>query len=159
MVKNCVQLKCVCWQFLFSYERTNFWFRTLSFFFRCRKIFSDEKGKLEEAELSNALTEITAEHNSVIQTNTTESKAWWAGKNPGGIQNIFFGSIKRETLQEFWFPVPLTTYLKQHTFRLIRVHFDCASFLVSVMRCLLLHPRSLSLGHKRFILFFYCYFI
>ncbi len=46
-----------------------------------------------------------------------------------------------------------------HTFRLIRVHFDCASFLVSVMRCLLLHPRSLSLGHKRFILFFYCYFI
>lgn len=45
------------------------------FLFRCRKIFSDEKGKLEEAELSNALTEITAEHNSVIQTNTTESKA------------------------------------------------------------------------------------
>ncbi|KAM8768181.1 neural cell adhesion molecule 1b isoform 2-T2 [Acanthopagrus schlegelii] len=39
------------------------------------KIFSDEKGKLEQAELSNALTEITAEHNSVIQTNTTESKA------------------------------------------------------------------------------------
>ncbi|XP_010734990.2 neural cell adhesion molecule 1b isoform X4 [Larimichthys crocea] len=39
------------------------------------KIFSDEKGKLEEAELSNALTEIAAEHNSVIQTNTTESKA------------------------------------------------------------------------------------
>ncbi|XP_076592120.1 neural cell adhesion molecule 1b isoform X5 [Chaetodon auriga] len=39
------------------------------------KIFSDEKGKLDEAELSNALTEITAEHNSVIQTNTTESKA------------------------------------------------------------------------------------
>ncbi|XP_044059748.1 neural cell adhesion molecule 1b isoform X5 [Siniperca chuatsi] len=39
------------------------------------KIFSDEKGKLEEAELSNALTEITAEHNSIIQTNTTDSKA------------------------------------------------------------------------------------
>ncbi|KAM9359015.1 neural cell adhesion molecule 1b [Symphorus nematophorus] len=39
------------------------------------KIFSDEKGKLEEAELSNPLTEIAAEHNSVIQTNTTESKA------------------------------------------------------------------------------------
>ncbi|XP_059186960.1 neural cell adhesion molecule 1b isoform X4 [Centropristis striata] len=39
------------------------------------KIFSDEKGKLEEADLSNALTEIAAEHNSVIQTNTTESKA------------------------------------------------------------------------------------
>ncbi|KAG8001911.1 hypothetical protein GBF38_012177 [Nibea albiflora] len=39
------------------------------------KIFSDEKGKLEEAELSNALTEIAAEHNSVIQTNATESKA------------------------------------------------------------------------------------
>ncbi|KAI3354173.1 hypothetical protein L3Q82_018709 [Scortum barcoo] len=39
------------------------------------KIFSDDKGKLAEAELSNALTEIAAEHNSVIQTNTTESKA------------------------------------------------------------------------------------
>ncbi|XP_042342647.1 neural cell adhesion molecule 1b isoform X2 [Plectropomus leopardus] len=39
------------------------------------KIFSDEKGKLGEAELSNALTEITAEHNSVIQTKSTESKA------------------------------------------------------------------------------------
>lgn len=32
------------------------------------------------------------------------------------------------------------------------------SFLVSFMKCLL-HPRSLSLDHKRFILFFYCYFI
>lgn len=42
--------------------------------FHCRKIFSDEKGKLGEAELSNALTEIAAEHNSVIQTNTTENK-------------------------------------------------------------------------------------
>ncbi|KAM7399167.1 hypothetical protein PAMP_018454 [Pampus punctatissimus] len=39
------------------------------------KIFSDEKGKLEEAGLSNALTEIAAERNSVIQTNTNESKA------------------------------------------------------------------------------------
>ncbi|XP_037631530.1 neural cell adhesion molecule 1b isoform X6 [Sebastes umbrosus] len=39
------------------------------------KIFSDEKGRLEEADSSNALTEIAAEHNSVIQTNTTESKA------------------------------------------------------------------------------------
>ncbi|XP_045930547.1 neural cell adhesion molecule 1b isoform X3 [Micropterus dolomieu] len=39
------------------------------------KIFSDEKGKLEEAEFSNTLTAIAAEHNSVIQTNTTESKA------------------------------------------------------------------------------------
>ncbi|XP_039986518.1 neural cell adhesion molecule 1b isoform X3 [Xiphias gladius] len=39
------------------------------------QIFSDEKVKLEEAELSNALTEIAAEHNSVIQTKTTESKA------------------------------------------------------------------------------------
>ncbi|XP_031729411.1 neural cell adhesion molecule 1b isoform X3 [Anarrhichthys ocellatus] len=38
-------------------------------------IFSDDKGKLQEADLSNALTEIAAEHNSVIQTNTTESKA------------------------------------------------------------------------------------
>ncbi|XP_023257760.1 neural cell adhesion molecule 1-like isoform X6 [Seriola lalandi dorsalis] len=39
------------------------------------KIFSDEKVKLEEAELSNALTEIAAEHNSIIQTKSTESKA------------------------------------------------------------------------------------
>ncbi|KAM3615929.1 uncharacterized protein V6R79_009853 [Siganus canaliculatus] len=39
------------------------------------KIFSDEKGKVEAGDLSNALTEITAGHNSVIQTNTTESKA------------------------------------------------------------------------------------
>ncbi|KAG7243160.1 hypothetical protein INR49_016535 [Caranx melampygus] len=39
------------------------------------KIFSDEKVKLEESELSNALTEIAAEHNSVIQTKGTESKA------------------------------------------------------------------------------------
>ncbi|XP_051253383.1 neural cell adhesion molecule 1b isoform X5 [Dicentrarchus labrax] len=36
------------------------------------KIFSDEKGKLE---LSNTVTEIAAEHKSVIQTNTTQSKA------------------------------------------------------------------------------------
>ncbi|KAM9853215.1 neural cell adhesion molecule 1b [Aulostomus maculatus] len=39
------------------------------------KIFSDEKGKMAEAELSNALTEVASEHNSVIQTNTAESKA------------------------------------------------------------------------------------
>ncbi|XP_033486775.1 neural cell adhesion molecule 1b isoform X2 [Epinephelus lanceolatus] len=39
------------------------------------KIFSDEKGKLGEAELSNAMTEISAEHNSIIQTKTSESKA------------------------------------------------------------------------------------
>ncbi|XP_061829145.1 neural cell adhesion molecule 1b isoform X2 [Nerophis lumbriciformis] len=39
------------------------------------KIFSDGKGKLEE-ELSNALTEMAAEqHNSVIQTKGTQSKA------------------------------------------------------------------------------------
>ncbi|XP_077421521.1 neural cell adhesion molecule 1b isoform X3 [Vanacampus margaritifer] len=37
-------------------------------------IFSDGKGKLEE-ELSNALTETPGEHNSVIQTKTTQSKA------------------------------------------------------------------------------------
>ncbi|XP_014192180.1 neural cell adhesion molecule 1b isoform X2 [Haplochromis burtoni] len=37
------------------------------------KIFSDEKGKLEEGGLPNTL--ISAEHNSVIQTNTAESKA------------------------------------------------------------------------------------
>lgn len=42
---------------------------------RCRKIFSDEKGKLEEAELSRALTEIAAEHNSIIQTNAAANKA------------------------------------------------------------------------------------
>ncbi|XP_072248364.1 neural cell adhesion molecule 1b isoform X2 [Leuresthes tenuis] len=36
------------------------------------KSFADEKGKLEEAGLPNTL--ITAAHNSVIQTNTTESK-------------------------------------------------------------------------------------
>ncbi|XP_035009481.1 neural cell adhesion molecule 1b isoform X4 [Hippoglossus stenolepis] len=39
------------------------------------KLFSDEKVKLEEAGFSNALTEIAAEHNSVMQTKTTESKA------------------------------------------------------------------------------------
>ncbi|XP_068440826.1 neural cell adhesion molecule 1b isoform X4 [Clinocottus analis] len=38
-------------------------------------IFSDDKGKLQEADLSKALTEIAAEHNSVLQTNTSESKA------------------------------------------------------------------------------------
>nr|XP_040029268.1 neural cell adhesion molecule 1b isoform X2 [Gasterosteus aculeatus aculeatus] len=37
--------------------------------------FSDDKGKLQEADLSNAVTEISAQRNSVIQTNTTESKA------------------------------------------------------------------------------------
>ncbi|XP_017283823.1 neural cell adhesion molecule 1b isoform X4 [Kryptolebias marmoratus] len=36
------------------------------------KIFADEKGKLEEGDLPNTL--ITAAHNSVIQTNATESK-------------------------------------------------------------------------------------
>ncbi|XP_010786164.1 neural cell adhesion molecule 1 [Notothenia coriiceps] len=39
------------------------------------KMFSDQKDKVEEAEMTNALTEITAEHNSVIHTNSTESKA------------------------------------------------------------------------------------
>ncbi|XP_034557586.1 neural cell adhesion molecule 1b isoform X3 [Notolabrus celidotus] len=39
------------------------------------KSFGDEKSKLGEAELSHALTEIAAEHNSVIQTKTTEGKA------------------------------------------------------------------------------------
>uniref|UniRef100_A0A3Q3JLB7 Neural cell adhesion molecule 1b n=1 Tax=Monopterus albus TaxID=43700 RepID=A0A3Q3JLB7_MONAL len=38
-------------------------------------IFSDEKVKLEEAELSDALLEMAADHNSVIQTKITESKA------------------------------------------------------------------------------------
>lgn len=42
--------------------------------FYCRKVFSDEKGKVGEADLSNALTEITAEHNSVIQTDASENK-------------------------------------------------------------------------------------
>ncbi|XP_069569013.1 LOW QUALITY PROTEIN: neural cell adhesion molecule 1b [Brachyistius frenatus] len=37
------------------------------------KIFPDEKGKLEEAALPNTL--IAADHNSLTQTNTTESKA------------------------------------------------------------------------------------
>nr|XP_019943623.1 PREDICTED: neural cell adhesion molecule 1-like [Paralichthys olivaceus] len=39
------------------------------------KHFPDEKVKLEEAGLSNALTEIAAEHNSVMQTKTTGGKA------------------------------------------------------------------------------------
>uniref|UniRef100_H3DFI6 Neural cell adhesion molecule 1b n=1 Tax=Tetraodon nigroviridis TaxID=99883 RepID=H3DFI6_TETNG len=39
------------------------------------KIFSEEKGKLEEAELSKALTEIAAEHNSILQTNAAVNKA------------------------------------------------------------------------------------
>ncbi|CAJ1065239.1 neural cell adhesion molecule 1b isoform X3 [Xyrichtys novacula] len=39
------------------------------------KSFGDEKSKLDEADLTNALTEITAEHNSVIKTKNTESKA------------------------------------------------------------------------------------
>ncbi|XP_068172869.1 neural cell adhesion molecule 1b isoform X3 [Antennarius striatus] len=39
------------------------------------KIFSEDKGKPEEEDVSNALTEIAAEHNRIIQTNTTESKA------------------------------------------------------------------------------------
>ncbi|XP_056906202.1 neural cell adhesion molecule 1b isoform X4 [Takifugu flavidus] len=39
------------------------------------KIFSDEKGKLEEAELSKARTGIAAEHNSIIQTNPAPNKA------------------------------------------------------------------------------------
>ncbi|KAM8902448.1 neural cell adhesion molecule 1b isoform 3-T3 [Spinachia spinachia] len=37
--------------------------------------FPDDKGKLQEADSSNAVMEISAEHNSVVQTNTTESKA------------------------------------------------------------------------------------
>lgn len=44
-------------------------------FLRCRKIFSDEKGKLEEAEPSKARTGIAAEHNSIIQTNPAPNKA------------------------------------------------------------------------------------
>lgn len=44
-------------------------------FLRCRKIFSDEKGKLEEAELSKARSGIAAEHNSIIQTNPAPNKA------------------------------------------------------------------------------------
>ncbi|KAK5904867.1 hypothetical protein CesoFtcFv8_006387 [Champsocephalus esox] len=39
------------------------------------KMFSDQIDKVEEAEMTNALAEITAEHNSVIHTNSTESKA------------------------------------------------------------------------------------
>lgn len=42
---------------------------------RCRKTFSEEKGKLEEMELSKALPEIAAEHNSIIQTNAAVNKA------------------------------------------------------------------------------------
>jgi hypothetical protein len=38
-------------------------------------IISDEKGKAEEAELTNPLMDLTAEHNNVIQTNATENKA------------------------------------------------------------------------------------
>ncbi|XP_068601864.1 neural cell adhesion molecule 1b [Brachionichthys hirsutus] len=39
------------------------------------KIFSEDKGKPEEEDVSNALTEIAAEHNRIIQTNSTASKA------------------------------------------------------------------------------------
>ncbi|XP_060902658.1 neural cell adhesion molecule 1b isoform X4 [Labrus mixtus] len=39
------------------------------------KSFADEKSKLEEPELSKTLTEIPAEHNSVIQTKSSQSKA------------------------------------------------------------------------------------
>ncbi|XP_034025027.1 neural cell adhesion molecule 1b [Thalassophryne amazonica] len=38
-------------------------------------IFRDEKSKLDEAAFSNALMDITAEHNSIIQTNHSQSKA------------------------------------------------------------------------------------
>lgn len=47
----------------------------LCLFPRCRKIFSDDHVKLEEAALPNALMEIPPEHNSVIQTKIPENKA------------------------------------------------------------------------------------
>lgn len=49
--------------------------RRMFYLLRCRKIFSEEKGKLEGAELSKALTEIAADHNNIIQTNTAVNKA------------------------------------------------------------------------------------
>ena len=79
------------------------------------------------------------------------------GEPPARPKTFFAAASSEKHCRSFDFPVPLTTYLKPHTCRLVRAHFDCASFLVSFMKCLL-HPRSLSIGHKRFILFFYCYY-
>lgn len=58
--------------------------------------------------------------------------------------------------RSFWFPVPLSPLSKQHDW--LERTLTVLSFLLSFMKCLL-HPRSLSVGHKRFILFFYYYFI
>lgn len=68
----------------------------------------------------------------------------------------FCSSIKRETLQEFWFPVPLTTYLKQHFDWLQRTLCFISGFIHKMFTTT---PKEFILGHKRFILFFYCYFI
>lgn len=66
---------CLLRQVAFLPETSRFLNLHVLVLLRCRKIFSDEKGKLEEADFPNALAKIAAEHNSVKQTNTTENKA------------------------------------------------------------------------------------
>lgn len=84
------------------------------------------------------------------------------GKTPAPIQNILQPQQRRRARNTAGVLISSalnyifeTTHTR--TCRLVRAALWLRS-LVSFMKCLL-HPRSLSLDHKRFILFFYCYFI
>lgn len=121
-----------------------------SHFFHCRKIFSDDRSKLEEAELANALTEITAEHNSVIQTNTTTSKAWWTCETSVPLKTFFLQQQHKARN----FSVPLTTHFKQHFDWLQRTLCFIPGFTHELFT---VSPKEFVGDQKRFILFFYCY--
>lgn len=63
-------------------------------------------------------------------------------------------SAEGETVQELWFPVPLNTPFKQHS-----DWFQCALTTPFSWYTFTVSPKVSRLGHERFILFFYRYFI
>lgn len=129
---------------------------------RCRKIFSDDNVKLEEAELPNALTEITPEHNSVIQTKIPESKAWWVWGNPGPDRKHFAAaaaSDKHSRSFDFQCPYP-HIHTNTPVDWLERTSAVRASLVYSWnVYCARGIYLGVYLGHERFLLFFYSYII
>lgn len=79
--------------------------------------------------------------------------------HPSPIQNILQQQHRaRNTAGVFGFQCPYLHSQNNTRVDWLERTLTVLSFLLSFMKCLL-HPRSLSVGHKRFILFFYYYFI
>ena len=149
----------VCWEMLLSWQRwPDFWFYALPLF----PVQEDFLWWERQTGGDGIIKRPDGDSCGTQQCHTDKCQREQSVIDRGNLsptQNIVCSSssIKWETLQEFWFPVPLSAYIKT-TLQLVTAHSDCAPFLVSFTQCLLWHQRVI-LGHKRFILFFYYYSI